>query len=152
MIKIEHLSKYKEHIDTLSKWLWKEWGTDDNFEFFKSILTHSLDKTNLPQTFIALDDEEPIGTIGLWRCDMVSRQDLFPWLSALYVIPTYRNKGIGKQLQSYLLSYTKSLGYEEIYLYTDLENYYEKFGWENIDRGITYSGEYDNIYKKWLKD
>ncbi|WP_242972910.1 GNAT family N-acetyltransferase [Anaeromicrobium sediminis] len=92
MIKIENLSKHKEHIDTVSKWLWKEWGTEDNLEFFKSIMVHSLDSTNLPQTFIALDDEEPIGTIGLWRCDMVSRQDLFPWLSALYVIPTYRIK------------------------------------------------------------
>lgn len=152
MVKIDHLSNHKEHIDTISKWLCKEWETHDNIEFFKSILNHSLIKTSLPQTFIALNDGKPVGTIALWRCDMVSRQDLFPWLSAFYVIPNYRNKGIGKRLQSYLLSYTKDLGYKEIYLYTDLENYYEKTGWEYIDRGITYSGEYNKIYKKSIND
>ncbi|MBP2028662.1 putative N-acetyltransferase YhbS [Acetoanaerobium pronyense] len=150
MFKIEHLSNHKEHIETISKWMAKEWGASDDIRFFKSILNHSLSKTNLPQTFVALDGEKPIGTIGLWRCDMVSRQDLFPWLSALYVIPAYRNKGIGKQLQSHLLSYAKSIGYEDIYLYTDLENYYEQIGWEFVDTGITYSGEYDKIYKKSL--
>ena len=77
---------------------------------------------------------------------MVSRQDLFPWLSGLYVVPEYRGQGIGAQLQNHLADYAKSLGYKELYLYTDIENYYEKNGWEHIDNGITYSGEYDRIY------
>jgi predicted N-acetyltransferase YhbS len=150
MIKIDHITNNEEHIDIISKWLWEEWGTANNFEFFKSIVKNSLNKKNLPQTFIALDNNKPIGTIGLWRCDMVSRQDLYPWLSALYVIPSYRNRGIGKQLQAYLEIYAKQLGYKELFLYTDLENYYDKSGWIYLDTGITYSGEYDKIYKKKL--
>lgn len=146
MLEIVHISEVAIHIETLSKWMCNEWGTDNNIEFFKSILDHSLDKNNLPQTFVAMKNNMPIGTIGIWRCDMVSRQDLYPWLSALYVLPEYRNKGIGKKLQNKLIDYAKELGYEKLYLYTDIEGYYEKNGWEFLDKGITYSGEYDQIY------
>lgn len=45
----------------------------------------SVTKNNLPLTFIALADNELVGTIVLWRSDLVSRQDLYPWLSALFV-------------------------------------------------------------------
>ena len=150
--KIEHLAQHKDQIHKVARWLCDEFGKKDSMGFYKSILNHSLSETNLPQTFLALDEGKPVGTVGLWRCDMVSRQDLYPWLAALYVLPEYRNKGVGKQLQNHLLEYAKTLDYEEIYLYTDLENYYEKIGWEPVDRGITFSGEYDQIYRKSLKE
>ncbi len=150
MIEIVHISEVKSHVEVVSKWMQSEWGNEKNFEFFYSIVSHSMDKTNLPQTFVALENGKPIGTIGLWRCDMVSRQDLYPWLSALYVLPEFRNKSVGKQLQDHILNYALKLGYEKLYLYTDIENYYEKNGWELIDKGITYSGEYDQIYVKYL--
>ncbi len=152
MIKLAHISEHTEHIDLIANWMCTEWGNESNFEFFKSILTHSLDKSNLPQTLIALDGDTPVGVVGLWRCDMVSRQDLYPWLSGLYVIPGYRGQGVGAQLQNHLVEYAKSLGFKELYLYTDIENYYEKNGWEYIDEGITYAGEYDRIYRKTLVD
>jgi len=150
MIEIVHISEAVAHIDTLSRWMCDEWGTENNIDFFKSIVNHSLSKENLPQTFVAMDGDVPVGTIGLWRCDMVSRQDLFPWLSALYVIPEYRKKGIGEKLQVNLIEHAKSLEFENLYLYTDIEGYYEKTGWEYIDKGITYSGEYDQIYRMKL--
>lgn len=150
MIKLAHIAEHTEHIDMIAGWMCSEWGTENNRAFFKSILAHSTDKTNLPQTIIALDGDRPVGVIGLWRCDMVSRQDLYPWLSGLYVVPENRGQGLGAQLQTYLADYAKSLGYKELYLYTDIENYYEKNGWEYIDNGMTYSGEYDRIYKLTL--
>lgn len=130
MVEIKHISEEKSYIEVTSKWMCKEWGTESNYEFFKSIISHSVDKSNLPQTFVAVIKGKPVGTVGIWRCDMVSRQDLYPWLSALYVLPEYRNRGIGRRLQEHLVSYAKELGYENIYLYTDIENYYEKNGWK----------------------
>jgi len=150
MIEIVHISECESHIEVVSKWMQEEWGTAKNYEFFHSIVSHSTDKQNLPQTFVAIENGEPIGTIGIWRCDMVSRQDLFPWLSALYVVPEYRNNGVGRKLQDHLIKYVKELGFEKLYLYTDIKNYYEKNGWELIDRGITYSGEYEQIFMRNL--
>jgi hypothetical protein len=39
---------------------------------------HSQTAEALPLTFIAVEGEQLLGTIGLWRCDLISRQDLFP--------------------------------------------------------------------------
>ena len=150
MIEIKHISEAVEHIETISSWLHGEWGNDNNYEFFHSIVRHSLDKDNLPQTFVALKNNLPVGTIGIWRCDMVSRQDLFPWISALYVASEHRGTGLGSMLQEHVLAYSKDLGYNKVYLYSDIENYYEKSGWKVIDRGITFSGEYDQIFVKEL--
>lgn len=149
-IEIDHISDKQTHMMTVAKWMQEEWGTKDNFDFFYSIVSHSLDRKALPQTFIALDGKRPVATIGIWRCDMVSRQDLSPWISALYVVPDYRGIGIGKMLQDHATAYSKQLGFSEIYLYSDIKSYYEKSGWTLIDRGIRYSGEYDQIYRKTL--
>ena len=148
MIHIEHLGDYKEHVDTVANWLCTEFGEENNYEFFHSIIEHSLIKNKLPLTFIAFDDNELVGTIGLWRSDLVSRQDLYPWLSALYVREDYRGKNIGQELQRFLIEYCKNAGFSEIYLYTDLHNYYEKTGWEYIEDGVEFSGGRMKIYMK----
>ncbi|SDK36539.1 GNAT family N-acetyltransferase [Natronincola ferrireducens] len=144
---IKHLSESKEHMELVINWLWKEWGNEKNYSYYKSIVESSLDKENLPQTFIALMDDEPVGTVGLWRCDLMSRQDLFPWLACLYVLPEYRGKGIGLALQRFLIKYSGEIGYKEIFLYTELDNYYEKLGWQYIENGITNKNEIEKIYK-----
>lgn len=105
-------------------------------------------KDKLPLTFIALLDKKLVGTIGLWRSDLVSRQDLYPWLSALFVKKNFRGKRIGQELQHFLLEYCRKAGFKELFLYTDLYNYYEKTGWKYIEDGVEFSGEHIKIFKK----
>lgn len=50
----------------------------------------------------------------------------------------YRNKGYSKILNNAILKKAKELGYQKVYLKTDLNNYYEKFGAryiENLSNG-----------------
>ncbi|WP_315078781.1 GNAT family N-acetyltransferase [uncultured Clostridium sp.] len=150
MLKIAYLADYKENTETIISWLWREFGNETNRDFFQSIIKHSCKKNSLPLTFIALLDGELVGTVGVWRSDLMSRQDLFPWLSALYVKENYRNQGIGQKLQNFVLTYCKNAGFSEIFLYTDIDNYYEKFDWKHFEDGVEYSGDYVKIYKKEL--
>lgn len=60
---IEHLADHKEYIDTVSNWLWKEFGSENNYEFFHSIIKNSITKNELPLTFVALEDNELVGTV-----------------------------------------------------------------------------------------
>lgn len=147
MLIIEQLAKHKEYTDTVINWIWNEWGDKNNYSFFESIVKHSFSTDNLPITFVAILDGEIVGTVGLWRSDLVSRQDLFPWLSALYVKESYRGRKIGEKLQRFLIEYCKKQGYKELFLYTDLDNYYEKTGWQRIEDGVEYSGESIKVYK-----
>lgn len=147
---IEHLADHKEYLDDVIEWLWKEFGNEVNYAFWESLVKNSLQKDQLPLTFIALLDNQPVGTVGLWRSDLLSRQDLFPWLSALYVKEEYRNRTIGQELQRFLTNYCRKKGYQELFLYTDICNYYEKTGWQYLEDGFEYSGGKIRIYKKKL--
>lgn len=150
MLTIEHLADHKEYAEEVTKMICKEFGDEDNYKFWESIVSHSMQKDKLPLTFVALEDNKLAGTVGLWRADLLSRQDLYPWLSALFVKEEYRGKKIGQELQKFLVDYCRENGYKELFLYTDLENYYEKTGWNHFDDGIEFTGGTMKIYKKDL--
>lgn len=46
----------------------------------------------------------------------------------MYVKKEYRGNGYSKILNNAILNEAKKLGYDKLFLKTDLENYYEKFG------------------------
>lgn len=150
MLIIEHLADHPEYIDEVAELICKEFGDEENYGFWESIVKHSLNKDKLPLTFVAIMDNKLAGTVGLWRADLLSRQDLYPWLSALYVKEEYRSKKIGQELQKFLINYCRKKGYKELYLYTDLENYYEKTGWQHFVDGVEFTGGSMKIYKKNL--
>ena len=66
----------------------------------------------------------------------------------MYVKKEYRGKGYSKLLNDALLNEAKKLGYTKVYLKTELENYYEKFGaifQENLnDKEKLYYFQLDN--------
>ena len=84
-----------QYAPQVTDWLWQAFGGETlPRQFFASIVQHSQTAEALPLTFIAVEGEQLLGTIGLWRCDLISRQDLFPWLAALYVAPAARGQGL----------------------------------------------------------
>jgi GNAT superfamily N-acetyltransferase len=151
MVKIVDLHTRKDLIDVVAHWTWKEWGTENNFLFFKDLVKFSLNEDDIPQTYIALIDETPIGTVSLIKNDLKSRQDLSPWLASLYIAEEYRNKGIGKQLQDFVIERARSLGYKELYLFTRHNGYYEKNKWVYVEEGHSYPGDKVRIYKTVLE-
>ena len=76
-------------------WIWRAFGDGLPREFFQSVIDHSQTPGALPLTFIAVEDERLLGTVGLWRCDLITRQDLYPWLAALYVDEATRGEASG---------------------------------------------------------
>ena len=97
---------------------------------------------------MAIEEGNIIETYALLRKDLNSRQDLYPWLACLFVSNEYRGNEIGSKLLQHGLNEAAKKGYEKLYLSTDLEGYYEKYGWENS--GIVYgvSGGHIKLYEK----
>ncbi|WP_236634830.1 GNAT family N-acetyltransferase [Alteribacter lacisalsi] len=60
----------------------------------------------------------------------------------------YRGRELGSKLLEHSLREAAKMGYSRLYLSTDLEGYYEKYGWENS--GIVYgvSGAHIKLYEK----
>lgn len=144
------LKECPEYKNQVIEWLNHEFGNESSYRFYKELIEHSMEKDKIPVTFIAIENGILLGTVGLWRGDLLSRQDLYPWVSALFVNPDYRNRKIGQKLQDFIENYCRQKGYKEIYLYTNLVNYYEKSGWIYFDRGYEYMGGEVRIYKKCL--
>jgi len=134
-VQIINLADDIKHIEEVSFWVWEEWSRNSGSTLDDVIYRtkHSICKDRVPQTYIAKLNDELIGTVSLWYNDLITRQDLTPWLASLYIKKEYRGMGIGTLLQNKIIEVAGDLRYENLYLITDLENYYERSGWEFIE-------------------
>lgn len=77
---------------------------------------------------ILVDKDDLIGFISLFPYDCEEEKDLSPWYATMFVKKEYRGKGYSKLLNDAILEEAKKRGFKEVYLKTELINYYEKFG------------------------
>jgi N-acetylglutamate synthase-like GNAT family acetyltransferase len=111
-----------------------KWGIGR--EIYADCIAHSMDTPSpLPRWYLLIK-EGGVGTIagcfGLITNDFNSRQDLWPWLCALYVEETERGQALGGQMLAHAKSEAKNLGFGKLYLATDHVGYYEKYGFSHI--------------------
>jgi hypothetical protein len=81
-----------QYFDDVFSEIYANWG-DNNLKFWRSWIESSISASDIPMTFVVLLDDEFVGTFSLWRCDLQSCQDLFPWLGGIVVKENQRGKG-----------------------------------------------------------
>lgn len=150
MVRIVHLADYPQHQQQVIDWQWQAFGSENSRAFFASVVKSSLRHEGLPITFIALQGDKLVGTVGLWRCDLISRQDLTPWLAALYVDESQRGGGLGLQLQQHVQDFSRQAGFKELYLYSEFTGYYERHGWNYMTEALDYPDRTVKIYHRQL--
>jgi len=148
MFEIINLTSRKELAKQIANWLWDEWGGRYNYNFFESFVKNCLKEEDLPQLFGAFNEGQLVGCVTLIRNDLMSRQDLTPWLAALYVDPAFRDRGLGTFLLDYVIQKARELGYPQVYLGSLLIGYYENQGWSFLENGILPSGHPIRISSK----
>jgi GNAT superfamily N-acetyltransferase len=148
MFEVFELQDKIEYFDEAVKVYWNQWGNQSNFKFYHDCILHSCyTESKLPRFYIAIQNNFIIGTYALLRNDFISRQDLFPWLACLYVIPELRGNKIGAKLLEHAIRETGKKGLKKIYLCTDLDGYYEKNGWTHLTSGYMFNGDATKIYE-----
>ncbi|MYL72607.1 GNAT family N-acetyltransferase [Halobacillus litoralis] len=148
-MRISSLQERKDLVRLATNVFWEQWGSENNFKLYEDCIRQSLkDEDELPLFYILLDEEEIIGTYALLRNDMNSRQDLCPWFACLYVKPDHRGQKIGEQLLRHASEEAGRLGYDTLHLGTDLEGYYEKYGWEQEGKAYDLAGEPIRVYTR----
>ena len=69
-------------------------------------------------------------------------------MAVLYVKPEFRNFHIGQALQKASIQAAQQLGrYDWLYLITELEDYYDKTGWEFVERIPVGHGHTEKVYR-----
>ena len=131
-----NINYLKEYISLCSK----EWGsskTKEQLDLYvnkkiNKVLSNNYDK--LISVLCLIANNELIGFISLFKYDDDERTDLTPWYATMYVKNEYRGKGYSKVLNDAILEEAKNLGYDKVYLKSNLVNYYEKFGAKYIEK------------------
>jgi len=148
-IEIIELSQRMNFLHEGTTYFWNCWGNDSNYKFYKNCIENSLnDKNSLPKFYLALFENEIVGSYALLTNDIISRQDLMPWFACLFVNKEQRNKGIAEQLIQHGLSEAHKKGFERLYLSTHLNTFYENKGWKHIANGYHVDDSEIKIYEK----
>ncbi|MBE5805231.1 MAG: GNAT family N-acetyltransferase [Clostridiales bacterium] len=139
MLKIYNIQEKPEFLEEIAILTQKEWGqqnlSEEQFKekIHKKILKIKANYNNPNYCKLILIDENDklstlIGFISIFEHDGDERLDLSPWYATMYVKKEFRGMNYSKLLHNAILKVAKDRGFSRLYLKTDLNNYYEKFG------------------------
>ena len=132
MLSVKSIKDNKEFLEEYFYLSSLEWGNSYKKDNYKSILNKRVSDVlngindNIILVLGLFDDDKLIGFISLFKYD--DNYDYTPWYATMYVKEEYRAKHYSKILNDALIEEARKLGYEKIYLKSELINYYEKFG------------------------
>lgn len=146
-IRIVAIREQPDYLEAGIDYFSAKWQIDRRI--YADCISHSLTTPQpLPRWYLMLQCDRIIGCYGLITNDFISRQDLYPWLCALYVDPDFRGAQLGSRLLTHGRQEAARLGFAQLYLATNHTCYYEKYGWSFIGTGYHPWGESSRIYRQ----
>ncbi len=133
-MEIYNIKDKMEYLKEVCELTEREWGKYNSEEEFNEKVNKKIEKVkklinaNDYCKLILLDKNKLVGFISIFPNDCTEKEKLKPWYSTMYVKKEYRGKGYSKLLNTAILKKAKEMQYSKIYLKTNLNNYYEKFG------------------------
>lgn len=112
-----------------AQWFHEKWSVPED-EYLESI-EESLNSENpVPQWYLAVKEEQIIGGLGVIENDFHDRKDLTPNVCAVYVEEEFRCRKIAGKMLETVCRDMKEKGIDTLYLITDHDSFYERYGWE----------------------
>lgn len=127
-MKILKIREQSEVADKAAEWFYSKWKIPLE-AYRESIEECPRNEESVPQWYVAVDNEEIVGGVGVIENDFHDRKDLTPNVCAVYVEKEYRGKGIAGKLLQYVCDDMSSLGIDTLYLITEHTSFYERHHW-----------------------
>jgi N-acetylglutamate synthase-like GNAT family acetyltransferase len=149
MYRILNVIEYPEGLEKAIAYIHNKWGRANNLNYYSDAIKHSTHHpTGLPRFYLMVDDDnEIVGCFALVTNDFISRHDLYPWLACVYVESLHRGKRLSELMFEHAKTEAATAGYKEVFLTTDHDNFYEKFGWARMEDGYSSDGQVSKIYR-----
>lgn len=125
------LSARPEMKNSMAEWFHQKWGIPKK-AYLGSMDECLSDAAAVPQWYVATHDSKIIGGLGVIENDFHDRPDLAPNVCAVFVEPEYRGNGIAGALLDFVCADMKARGICTLYLLTDHDSFYERYGWEYL--------------------
>lgn len=135
-IAIRPLADHADAIPEIARWFFAEWRAIYGEETLASVqqrITTWATRGRLPTALVAVSDGQVIGTVALKVRELEFPYS--PWLAGLFVIPSFRHRGVDARLVRAAEREATSLGVTRLYLYTPAsQGFYERLGWSLIEQ------------------
>ena len=105
---------------------------------------------NNVKVLLLTDESELISFCTLSDIDDIETTELIPWIGFVYTFPLYRGHRYMGKLINYALDLAKSNGYSNVYISTDQEGIYEKYGFNFLKIMKDRRDEDSRVYTKAL--
>ena len=104
--------------------------------------------TDWERVIVATEEDSIAGYCTVAKTDCIPHVTYSPYIGFLFVDEKYRGSRLSQKLIAYAMEYLKELGFKEVYLVSDHNNLYEKYGFEVIDKQVAPWGKEEKIYRK----
>ena len=136
-----------QYLDQAIGYFQAQWATADSLRVYDDALRRCIGATNpLPQWYLLVEQGRIIGCAGLITNDFISRGELWPWLCALYIEPDKRGQGHAIALIKHIAAHSRQLGFDQLHLCTDLDGFYERFGFSYNGQGYHPWADESRVY------
>lgn len=128
-MEIRNIKYDEKNICEYIKLFYSEWSNKkkDLLEYIEDNLNLVKNSDKVISILGLIDNKELIWFISLYKCDEEERKELIPCYATMYVKDKHRGLGYSKILNKEIQETARTLGYDKIYLKSNLINYYEKF-------------------------
>lgn len=127
--KIIRLADRPEIKEQAAQWFHEKWQIP--LEAYLESMEESLTgKGSVPQWYVAVEDDRIIGGMGVIENDFHDRKDLTPNVCAVYTEEDRRGRGVAGALLNDVCEDMKKREIDTLYLLTDHDSFYERYGWE----------------------
>ena len=106
--------------------------------------------TDWERVLAALDDGKICGFCTVSKTDCIPDVDYKPYIGFVFVDEQHRGRRLSQSMIECAMAYLKSVGFDRVYLVSDHENLYEKYGFTVIGQGKAYWGPVEKIYMRML--
>lgn len=145
-MKIVNLKECKYLIPIIANGLFYEWPAmylkilriESSLKLEQYLLRTFMNKHHIPTAYVAIDTingkETFIGFLSIQYNGYFDKDEYIkniPWLSQIYVEPSYRNQGIAQALIKHSMAFLKSLGAINVFLWIDdpkMVYFYARYG------------------------
>ena len=125
------LSARPEMKKPMARWFHEKWCIPEE-AYLESMEECLAGKSAVPEWYVAIVGERIIGGLGVIENDFHDRPDLAPNVCAVFVEPDFRGQGIAGALLDYVCKDMNNRGISPLYLLTDHNSFYERYGWEYL--------------------
>lgn len=135
--------------DRAAAWFSEKWKGHE--EEYRYSIHQSLNKNAvLPKWYIMLEDGKIIAGAGVISGDPPMQKEQRPNVCAVYVEEQYRGKGIAGALLEYMSIDMMFRGVDALYLTTELDKFYERYGWDFMAELKDNDGKTMRVYRRQL--